>query len=109
MPNSKESHTDESLKERRIATVSAVLVDDTLVEMALAPKSHRTSFLLAKHGEWHSADSVPIDASVQLVPYSARNNLLAHEVVLLRRHPRSTAPKRHFFRRSNLSFTATWT
>ena len=87
MTNPKESRADEMRKERRVATVSAVLADGTLVEMALDPKSRRTSFLLAKDGEWHSADSVPIDASTQLVPYSPRNNLLAHEVVLLPSEP----------------------
>jgi len=83
MSNPKENRADEPRKERRVATVSAVLADGRLVEMALDPKSRRTSFILAKDGEWHSADSVPIDFSVQLVLYSPRNNLLAHEVVLL--------------------------
>jgi hypothetical protein len=87
MTNPKESRAVEARKERRVATVSAVLADGTLVEMVLDPKSRRTSFLLAKDGEWHSADSVPIDSSVQLVPYSPRNNLLAHEVVLLPSEP----------------------
>jgi hypothetical protein len=87
MTNPKENRADESRKERRVATVSAVLADGTLVEMVLDPKSRRTSFLLAKDGDWHSADSVPIDSSVQLVPYSPRNNLLAHEVVLLPSEP----------------------
>jgi hypothetical protein len=88
MTNPKESRADEIRKERRVATVSAVLADGTLVEMALDPKSRRTSFILAKDGEWHSAGSVPIDSSVQLVPYSPRNNLLAHEVVLLPSEPK---------------------
>src|SRR3984893_4693343 len=87
MTNPKESRSDETRKERRVATVSAVLADGTLVEMALDPRSRRTSFILAKDGEWHSADSVPIDSSVQLVPYSPRNNLLVHEVVLLPSEP----------------------
>jgi len=39
--------------------------------------------VLEKDGTWHFADSVPIYASVHLVPYSARNNPLAHDVVLL--------------------------
>jgi hypothetical protein len=81
------SIAEEIKKERRIATVSATLDDGTLVEMALDPRSRRTSFILAKDGEWHSADSVPIDSSAQLVPYSPRNNLLAHEVVLLPSEP----------------------
>src|SRR5216684_8590247 len=78
---------EEVKKERRIATVSAVLDDGTLVEMVLDPKTRRTSFVLEKEGEWRSADSVPIDSSARLVPYSPRNNLLAHEVVLLPSEP----------------------
>jgi hypothetical protein len=63
--------------------VSAVLPDGMLVESVLDANSGRTAFVLEKDGTWHFADSVPIDAPVRLVPYSARNNLLAHEVVLL--------------------------
>ncbi len=82
-PNSAE----EIKKERRIATVSAVLDDGTLVEMVLDPKTGRTSFVLEREGEWHFADSVPISPSLRLVPYSARNNLLAHQVVLFPAQP----------------------
>src|ERR1700739_2206106 len=74
---------EEIKKERRIPTVSALLPDGTLVESVLNANAGRTAFVLEKDGTWHFADSVPIDASVHLVPYSARNNLLAHEVVLL--------------------------
>jgi len=87
MTNPKASRADETRKERRLATVSAVLEDGTLVEMACDPKSRRTSFILAKNTEWRSADSVRIDPSTQLVPYSPRNNLLAHGVVLLPSEP----------------------
>src|SRR5260370_32424448 len=78
---------EEVRKERRIATVSAVLEDGTLVEMTLEPKTRRTSFVLEKEGAWHFVDSVPLDSSARLVPYSPRNNLLAHEVVLLPSEP----------------------
>src|SRR5712692_11646261 len=81
------SIAEDARKERRIATVSAVLDDGTLVEMVLDPKTGRTSFVLEKEGEWHFADSVPIGPSLRLVPYSPRNNLLAHEVVLLPSEP----------------------
>jgi len=78
---------EEVKKERRIATVSAVLEDGTVVEMVLEPKTRRTSFVLEKGGTWHFGDSVPLDSSARLVPYSPRNNLLAHEVVLLPSEP----------------------
>lgn len=78
---------EEVRKESRIATVSAVLEDGTVVEMVLEPKTRRTSFVLEKEGAWHFADSVPITPSLRLVPYSPRNNLLAHEVVLLPSEP----------------------
>lgn len=78
---------EEIRKERRIATVSAVLEDGTVIEMVLDPKTKRTSFVLAKNGECHFADSVPISPSLRLVPYSPRNNLLAHQVVLLPSEP----------------------
>ncbi len=78
---------EEVKKERRIATVSAVLDDGTLVEMVLDPATTRTSFVLTKNGEWHFADSVPIGPSLRLVPYSPRNNLLAHKVVLFPAEP----------------------
>src|SRR5712692_9087214 len=81
------SGAEEARKERRIPTVSAVLGDGTILETVVDPEAKRTSFVLAKDGEWHSADSVPIDSSACLVPYSPRNNLLAHEVVLLPSEP----------------------
>src|SRR5713101_7139629 len=78
---------EEIRKEQRIPTVSAVLSDGTVLETVFDPEAKRTSFVLAKDGEWRSADSVAIDSSVRFVPYSARNNLLAHEVVLLPSEP----------------------
>src|SRR5712691_4326992 len=81
---------EEARKERRIPTVSAVLGDGTILEIVVAvvdAEAKRTSFVLAKDDEWRSADSVPIDSSALLVPYSPRNNLLAHEVVLLPSEP----------------------
>ncbi len=81
------SSTEEARKERRIPAVSAVLGDGTILETVVDPEAKRTSFILAKDDEWRSADSVPIDSSARLVPYSPRNNLLAHEVVLLPSEP----------------------
>src|SRR5216683_1379114 len=81
------SGAEEARKERHIPAVSAVLGDGTILETVVDREAKRTSFVLAKDGEWQSADSVPIDSSARLVPYSPRNNLLAHEVVLLPSKP----------------------
>jgi hypothetical protein len=81
------SAAEDEKKERRIPTVSAVLGDGTILETVVDPEAKRTSFVLAKDGEWRSADSVSTDSSAQLVPYSPRNNLLAHDVVLLPSEP----------------------
>jgi hypothetical protein len=81
------SAAEDEKKERRIPTVSAVLGDGTILETVVDPEAKRTSFILAKYGELHSADSLPADSSTRLVPYSPRNNLLAHEVVLLPSKP----------------------
>jgi hypothetical protein len=75
------NQAESAKKERRIPTVSAALPDGTLVEMAV--KDGRSAFVLAKDGRSWFADSVAPELGVLLVPYSPRNNLLAHNVVLL--------------------------
>jgi hypothetical protein len=72
-------------KELRIPTVSAILADGTIVEMVV--KDGRSAFALSKDGSSWFADSIAPEPGVCLVPYSPRNNLLAHEVVLLPSEP----------------------
>ncbi len=65
-----------------IPTVSAVLDDGSIVETLFRPAERQTLFARWKDGV---CSYVPfLDASGErLVPYSPRNNLLKHEVVLL--------------------------
>jgi hypothetical protein len=65
-----------------IPTASAVLDDGSIVEMVFRPEGGQTLFAHWKDGV---CSYVPfLDASSErLVPYSPRNNLLKHEVVLL--------------------------
>jgi hypothetical protein len=80
--NRESSNQDEAAKmERRAPTVSAALPDGTFVEMVV--KDGRSAFVLANDGRSWFADSVAPEPGVLLVPYSPRNNLLAHNVVLL--------------------------
>lgn len=76
---------EEVRKERRIPAISAILPDGAILEEVLA--AGQSGFILAKDGEWHSAASVSLDGGISLVPYSPRNNLFAHEVVLLPSEP----------------------
>jgi hypothetical protein len=75
------NRNDAEERERRTPTVSASLADGTLVEMVV--KDCRSAFVLAKDGRSWFADSAAPEPGVRLVPYSPRNNLLAHDVVLL--------------------------
>jgi hypothetical protein len=79
--NQESNKPAEEPKERRTPAISASLTDGTLVEMVV--KDGRSAFVLAKDGRTWFADSVVSESGVRLVPYSPRNNLLAHKVVLL--------------------------
>ncbi len=63
-------------------TVSTRLQDGTLVEMVYREREHRTLFCLSKDGVVRYEPTVTA-GDERLVPYSAKNNLLKHEVVLL--------------------------
>ncbi len=73
---------EEAKRERARPTASAVLADGALVEMVYRPEEGRTLFCVAKDGEWRFEQEI-LERGERLVPYSPRNNLLQHEVVLL--------------------------
>lgn len=74
-------------KQVSIPTVSAVLDDGALLEMVHRPEERRTAFVLWRDGKWTSETSIAVNPQQRLVPYSANNNLLQHEVVLLPSEP----------------------
>lgn len=79
-------------KQRPVATVSRV-VGETLVELVLNPAKNETSLLVAQpDGLWQIRQDVEI-AGETLVPYSARNNLIAHKCVLLPSEPAECGTK----------------
>ena len=69
-------------KHERVPTVSAVLDDGTIVETVYDPLAKRTAFVIYRDGDWSTTESLTLGTQT-LVPYSANNNLLKHEVVLL--------------------------
>jgi hypothetical protein len=72
-PATKKSHTP---------TVSRV-IGDTLVELVLNPSTNETALVVSRFdGLWNIEKEVTIGKET-LVPYSARNNLIAHRCVLL--------------------------
>jgi hypothetical protein len=74
---------DDSKRERGVPTVSAVLDDGSLVEMVFDPIPGKTAFVVQRDGEWSEEAEITLPSGLRLIPYSPRNNLLLHEVVLL--------------------------
>ena len=69
-------------------TASAVLDDGTIVEMVFRPDLRRTLFAIYSAGRWTLQDLVDLGPDAKLVPFSANNNLIKNEVVLLPSEPR---------------------
>ena len=81
--------TRDQQKEKRIVpTASAVLDDGTIVEMVFRPDLRRTLFAIYSAGRWTLQDAIDIGPDAKLVPFSANNNLIKNEVVLLPSEPR---------------------
>jgi hypothetical protein len=67
-----------------VPTVSRVCRDGTLVELVYDPATRKTALAVSRfNGLWNIEEAVRIETSETLVPYSARNNLIANECVLL--------------------------
>lgn len=81
----------EVLEERRkpklSPAVSLVLDDGSIVETVHRPQERKTAFVVWKEGQWKMEPGLSLSAFQRLVPYSADNNLLKHEVVLLPSEP----------------------
>ena len=67
-----------------IPTVSRVCRDGTLVELVYDPIKRKTALAVSRFGGlWNIEEAVRIETGETLVPYSAKNNLIANECVLL--------------------------
>jgi hypothetical protein len=73
-------------KQRGRPTISAVLPNGQLAEMVYDAEGG-TAFVVGQADEWTREEAITLDAGERLTPYSPRNNLLAHEVVLLPSSP----------------------
>jgi hypothetical protein len=71
-----------------IPTVSRVCPDGTLIELVYDLEKHKTALAVSRFGGlWNIEQSVRIETGETLVPYSAQNNLIANECVLLPTRP----------------------
>ncbi len=62
---------------------SLVLPDSSLVEMIHDRAANQTGFIVGQGDTLVTASSVELGSSLRAVPYSPRNNLLTHDVILL--------------------------
>jgi hypothetical protein len=76
-----------SKQQRPVPTVSAVFDDGSILETVYRPDEKRTAFVLWRAGEWKFEPSISVGPSQRAVPYSANNNLIKNEVVLLPSEP----------------------
>jgi hypothetical protein len=75
-------------KGAHVPAVSRVCADGTLIELVYDRPSRTTALAVSRFGGlWNIEQSVRIETGETLVPYSARNNLIANECVLLPSQP----------------------
>lgn len=74
--------------EKTRPTASAILKDGSLVEMLYRPDTRSTTFAVLRQSEWAYERQVTDDDGSKLVPFSADNNLIKNEAVLLPSEPR---------------------
>src|SRR5438876_1091111 len=73
--------TTEKAKQHKVATASAVLADGALVEM-VRTREGRCRFVCDRGDGWRFEERIHVTPFRMLVPYSAENNLIKHDVVL---------------------------
>ncbi len=76
-------------KAKGIPTTSTILVDGSLVEMVFNAQLQRTFLVVFDSGRWTLRDQVDRSPKQRLVPFSAENNLIKNDVVLLPSEPRA--------------------
>jgi hypothetical protein len=81
---------EEPKQKRIVPTASAILDDGTIVELVYRPDLRRTFFALYGAGRWTLQDAIDIGPDFKLVPFSANNNLIKNDVVLIPSEPPTT-------------------
>lgn len=68
-------------------TVSRVLQDGRIIELVFQRKEKQTRFIVGNGSQHEEVAMLDLPEEGKLVPYSATNNLIKHEVLLLADHP----------------------
>lgn len=84
----KQPQKSPSHKVKPTPTVSAVLDDETLVELVYNPETGKTALAVWENGAWRFTQKLDTSSGETLVPYSAQNDLIRHNVVLLPSEPK---------------------
>src|SRR5262249_16093596 len=89
-----ESKEDKNQK-RVVPTVSDVLDDGTIIELIYRPERRRTYLGVFNVGRWRILDHFDVSGDIRLVPFSANNNLIKNDVILLPSEPRIYESEQH--------------
>jgi hypothetical protein len=73
-------------RKRPLPTISTRLSSGDIVELAYRQKERKTSLVIWNGKNWKTVDSVT-EKEHRLIPYSAKNNLIQHKVILLPDEP----------------------
>lgn len=68
------------------SVISGRLVDGALVETIHLRRQKKTIFCVSQNGLWHTQEQLEIDEK-ESIPFSAKNNLIKHKVILLPDEP----------------------
>jgi hypothetical protein len=83
----------------RVPTVSRVCRDGTLIELVYNPLQRKTGLAVSRFdGLWNIEQEVRVETGEVLVPYSAHNNLIANDCVLLPSAPFDYVSKEELLR-----------
>src|SRR5947208_13540675 len=83
--------------ERRIAAVSGVFDDGTILEMLSQPKEKRSAYAVWKEGKYMIEPSFRLAPTIRAFPYSPQNNLIKNDVVLLPSEPEEYGSEAELF------------
>ncbi len=71
----------------RIPSISYQLKSGELIELVYDPKKEKTAFVVGNGKSWRMEKQIPLSKNQSLVPYSASNSLLRHNVILFPSNP----------------------
>lgn len=78
---------DQRTPNQPVPAISATFKDGGILELVHDVEARRTQFAFWRNGTWEYEDSHAINPIHRLVPYSASNNLIRNEIVLLPKAP----------------------